>query len=154
MQHTIMAVFDTARHAQIAVDDLLVCDIPSESIHQYRLARGAEPGAAVRPENEFHRPSGPWTWLINDHPPPTEKRAQQEALYQESRMRDEPVVVTIDPSTLTQARIVKILGDHAPLEIRGNEKGWTSADTSLAQKNQMDPSEFEPQTPVEMTEYH
>ncbi|RUT27075.1 hypothetical protein C0V97_02315 [Asaia sp. W19] len=154
MQHTIMAVFDTARHAQIAVDDLLVCDIPSESIHQYRLAMGADPDAAIRPENEFHRPSGAWTWLINDHPPPAERRAQQEALYQESRQRNEPVVVTIDNSTLTNARIIKILGDHAPLEVRGNKEGWTHADTSFAQENKMDPSEFDPQTPVEMTEYH
>ncbi|MFC0511592.1 MULTISPECIES: hypothetical protein [Asaia] len=117
MQPTLMAVFDTARHAQIAVDDLLVCDIPSESIHQYRLAMGVEPDSAIRLENEVHRPFGTWAWLINDHPPPAALRRQQAALYRESQSRNEPMVVTIAVSTLTESRIRKILGDHAPLRV-------------------------------------
>lgn len=117
MQPMLMAVFDTARHAQIAVDDLLVCDIPSETIHQYRLAMGAEPDTAIRPENEVHRPRGAWAWLINDHPPPMPLRKQQAALYRESQTRNEPMVVTIAMSTLTEGRVRKILGDHAPLQV-------------------------------------
>ncbi|WP_438381852.1 hypothetical protein ABHV46_13255 [Asaia sp. BMEF1] len=117
MQPMLMAVFDTARHAQIAVDDLLVCDIPSETIHQYRLAMGAKPDAAIRPENEVHRPRGAWAWLINDHPPPMSLRKQQAALYRESQTRNEPMVVTIAMSTLTEGRVRKILGDHAPLQV-------------------------------------
>lgn len=117
MQPMLMAVFDTARHAQIAVDDLLVCDIPSETIHQYRLAMGAQPYAAIRPENEVHRPRGAWAWLINDHPRPMLLRRQQAALYRESQTRNEPMVVTIAVSTLTEGKIRKILGDHAPLQV-------------------------------------
>ncbi|WP_148301448.1 hypothetical protein [Asaia prunellae] len=119
MQPTLMAVFDTARHAQIAVDDLLVCDIPSETIHQYRLATGAEPDAVIKPENEVHRPMGAWGWLINDHPPPGESRTRQETLYRESRLRNEPMVVTIEMSPHTEGKIRRILGDHAPLQISG-----------------------------------
>ncbi len=71
MQQMITAVFDTARHAQIAVDDLLGSEIPSASIHQYRLVAGAEPEMAIQPENELHRPMSPGRGLstiIRRHP--------------------------------------------------------------------------------------
>lgn len=154
MQHTITAVFDTARHAQIAVDDLLVCDIPSETIHQYCLNPGDKRDSAMRPENEFHRPSGVWTWLINDHAPPPQERARQAALYRESRARDAPVLVAVEFSVLNERKIRKILNDHAPVDLRGEEGGYSHADTSFTQKTALDPSQFQPALPVEMTEYH
>jgi len=154
MQHTIMAVFDTARHAQIAVDDLLVCDIPSETIHQYPLHAGDAPAEAMRTGNELHRPPGVWTWLINDHPSPASDKAHQVALYHESRARNEPVLVAVASSTLNEAKIRKILNDHAPLDVKGSEEGQHHETTSLAQESQMDPSFLEPTAPVEMTEYH
>lgn len=140
MQQMITAVFDTARHAQIAVDDLLGSEIPSASIHQYRLVAGAEPEMAIQPENELHRPMSPWAWLINDHPPPSSSRSRQVALYRECRSRNEPVVVTVGPSHVPKSKVRKILTDHAPLEMRGVSEGGSYANTSLEKEIQMDPA--------------
>ncbi|GBQ12890.1 hypothetical protein [Swaminathania salitolerans] len=157
MQDMIIAVFDTVSHAQTAVDDLLVCDVPSGLIQQYCLPLGADPVAAIREDNAYHRPMGAWTWLINDHPPPEDVKTRQAMMFEQCRLRNDSAVVTIragrdDPEGGLRRRILRILADHAPREILA-PGGRIDETASRKTENRLDPSAFQTETPVEMTEF-
>ncbi|WP_419728046.1 YsnF/AvaK domain-containing protein [Lichenicola sp.] len=103
---TIVAVFDTAPHAEAAVNDLIAAGIPANSIEHYAQSYDAA-GTAAEPE---HR--GFWAWLTGD----SEVTREHHALYDQS-IRSGGTVVTVVAEHDRIDEINDILDRHDPIDL-------------------------------------
>ena len=113
---TIVAVFDTPAHAQLAIADLEAAGVPSSSIQHY----AHETYDATQSSTGSHS-TGFWAWLIG------EDSTEHHDLYNKS-LTSGSTVVTVITDGADNDRIISILEQHAPvdLEERGSQYGLTS----------------------------
>ena len=101
---TIVAVYDTAAHAEAAVADLLAAGIPSSAITR---SGGASPaGTSTQPVQE----QGFWSRLFGGEPD------QDTAVYDRS-MQGGSTVVTVKVSEAHVTRVVDVLDSHHPIDL-------------------------------------
>ena len=101
---TIVAVYDTAAHAEAAVADLLAAGIPSSAITRSGGASSA--GATTQPVQE----QGFWSRLFGGEPD------QDTAVYDRS-MQGGSTVVTVKVSEAHVTRVVDVLDSHHPIDL-------------------------------------
>ena len=122
---TIVAVFDTPAHAQLAIADLEAAGIPAASIQHYAHETYDPAQSIGGTSTEGTHNGGFWAWLMG------EETSDQHHLYNKS-LQSGSTVVTVISNSGDNDRIVSILEQHAPvdLEERGSQYGLTSATTA------------------------
>ena len=142
---TIVAVFDTPAHAQLAVADLEAAGIPSSAIQHYAQDTydpAQSPAGATAPSTYSTGTSssgasdtslsgtgtqntGFWAWLMGD------ETSGHHEIYNRS-LQSGSTVVTVISNSGDNDRIISILEQHSPvdLEERGSQYGLTSAATT------------------------
>ncbi len=110
---TIVAVFDTAAHAEAAVSALIADGVPASSIEHYARDQGmtgqAPVGTDVNP-GSAHR--GFWGWLTGEQ----ETASSHHALYDQSIQTGGTVVTVISDGTNID-QIYNVLEAHSPVDL-------------------------------------
>ena len=119
---TIVAVFDTPAHAQLAIADLEAAGIPSSSIQHY-AHETYDPAQSTTGSHT----TGFWAWLMG------EDSTDQHHLYDKS-LQSGSTVVTVITDSGDNDRIISILEQHSPvdLEERGSQYGLTTGTSATA----------------------
>ena len=110
---TIVAVFDTAAHAEAAVSALIADGVPAGSIEHYSRDQGVTGGAAVG--TDVNPPSahrGFWGWLTGEQ----ETASSHHALYDQSIQSGSTVVTVISDGTNID-QIYNVLEAHNPVDL-------------------------------------
>ncbi len=110
---TIVAVFDTAAHAEAAVSALITDGVPASSIEHYSRDQGATGQAAVG--TDVNPPSahrGFWSWLTGEQ----ETASSHHALYDQSIQSGSTVVTVISDGTNID-QIYNVLEAHNPVDL-------------------------------------
>ena len=110
---TIVAVFDTAAHAEAAVSALIADGVPAGSIEHYSRDQGATGQAAVG--TDVNPPSahrGFWGWLTGEQ----ETASSHHALYDQSIQSGSTVVTVISNGTNID-QIYNVLEAHNPVDL-------------------------------------
>ena len=110
---TIVAVFDTAAHAEAAVSALIADGVPAGSIEHYSRDQGATGQAAVG--TDVNPPSahrGFWGWLTGEQ----ETASSHHALYDQSIQSGSTVVTVISDGTNID-QIYNVLEAHNPVDL-------------------------------------
>ena len=111
---TIVAVFDTAAHAEAAVSALIADGVPASSIEHYARDQGmteqtTAAGTDVNP-GSAHR--GFWGWLTGEQ----ETASSHHALYDQSIQTGGTVVTVISDGTNID-QIYNVLEAHSPVDL-------------------------------------
>ncbi len=110
---TIVAVFDTAAHAEAAVSALIADGVPASAIEHYARDQGAAAqgsvGTDVNPSSA-HR--GFWGWLTGEQ----ETASSHHALYDQSIQSGSTVVTVISDGTNID-QIYNVLESHNPIDL-------------------------------------
>ena len=110
---TIVAVFDTAAHAEAAVSALIADGVPASAIEHYSRDQGvtgqAPVGTDVNPPSA-HR--GFWGWLTGEQ----ETASSHHALYDQSIQSGSTVVTVISDGTNID-QIYNVLEAHNPVDL-------------------------------------
>ena len=110
---TIVAVFDTAAHAEAAVSALIADGVPASAIEHYSRDQGAAGQAAVGTDvnpRSAHR--GFWGWLTGEQ----ETASSHHALYDQSIQSGSTVVTVISDGTNID-QIYNVLEAHNPVDL-------------------------------------
>ncbi len=110
---TIVAVFDTAAHAEAAVSALIADGVPAGSIEHYSRDQGATGQAAVG--TDVNPPSahrGFWGWLTGEQ----ETASSHHALYDQS-IQSGSTVVTVISDGINIDQIYNVLEAHNPVDL-------------------------------------
>jgi len=120
MSETIVAVFDTAAHAEAAIRELETAGIPRSSIQHYAKGDTAFDQRGT-PGETGHR--GFWAWLLGEEGPDYHGE-----LYDRT-VESGGTVVTVITDHRDSERVTAILLNHSPvdLEARGSEYGLAGA---------------------------
>ena len=114
---TIVAVFDTAAHAEAAIADLVAHGIPSTSIEHYAQTgetTGATTGTISGMAGTDTQPhKGLWAWLTGDSETST---TQHTALYDQS-IQSGGTVVTVISDGVNIDKIYSVLETHNPVDL-------------------------------------
>lgn len=106
---TIVAVFDTAAHADAAIRDLMTAGIPEGSIQHYAQESGS---AAVGTAGSAGGNRGFWGWLTGGD----EATLDHHALYEQS-IHSGGTVVTVIANNADVEGINEILDRHSPIDM-------------------------------------
>jgi uncharacterized protein (TIGR02271 family) len=109
---TVVAVFDTAAHAQTAIADLIANGVPVSSIEHY--ARDAETAGVntASSDVETHGHRGFWAWLTGEQ----ETTQAHHALYDQTIQSGGTVVTVISDGTNID-QIYHVLETHNPVDL-------------------------------------
>ncbi len=110
---TIVAVFDTATHAEAAVSALIADGVPASAIEHYARDQGAAGQSAVGTDvnpSSAHR--GFWGWLTGEQ----ETASSHHALYDQSIQSGSTVVTVISDGTNID-QIYNVLEAHNPIDL-------------------------------------
>ena len=110
---TIVAVFDTAAHAEAAVSALIADGVPASAIEHYGRDQGAAAQAPVGTDvnpSSAHR--GFWGWLTGEQ----ETASSHHALYDQSIQSGSTVVTVISDGTNID-QIYNVLEAHNPVDL-------------------------------------
>ncbi|MGI4744536.1 MAG: YsnF/AvaK domain-containing protein [Janthinobacterium lividum] len=119
---TIVAVFDTAAHADAAIRDLMTAGIPASSIEHY--AQDAE-SAGINTANSdvsTHEHRGFWGWLTGGD----EVTQGHHALYDQS-IKSGGTVVTVIANNADVEGINQILDRHSPIDMDERHSQYSSS---------------------------
>ncbi len=103
---TIVAVYDTPAHAELAVQDLLAAAIPEAAISRHAVADEAATGVVAPPARE----QGYWSSLFGGEPD------HGAALYERS-IASGSTVVTVRVSGPEAALALRLLESHQPVDL-------------------------------------
>lgn len=117
---TIVAVFDTAAHADAAIRDLMTAGIPASSIEHYAQEAGSTDAAATTTTTNEHR--GFWGWLTGGD----EATQDHHALYDQS-IKSGGTVVTIIANNADVEGINEILDRHNPIDMDERHSQYSSS---------------------------
>ena len=105
-EDTIVAVYDTPAHAELAIQDIILAGVPESAISQHSGTLSTSPTPAV----ESARETGFWASLFGgepDHDP---------AVYDRS-LENGSTVVTVKALETHSTRILEILDSHDPIDM-------------------------------------
>jgi uncharacterized protein (TIGR02271 family) len=109
-EDTIVAVYDTPAHAELAASDLKIAGIPAASISLHRAADTPTVTAALHPDREH----GFWTSLFGGEP-------GRDADIYESSMAEGSTIITVRVPEAHVDQVIQILESHHPIDI--DERG-------------------------------
>ena len=109
--HTIVAVYDTPAHAELAIADLTAAGIPASSIQHYARDTADAGHEGPHAYGETESKGGFWAWLTGEA-----SETGHHALYDHS-MRSGSTVVTVIAEDHDSDKISAILEDHAPVDL-------------------------------------
>jgi len=120
-EETIVAMYDTAAHANAAIRDLKAADVPSNAISSH--AQGGTSGATM---TEPAREPGFWSSLFGGE-------STDSAVYDRS-VASGSTVVTVKVPEQHKSRVVEILERHSPIDFddRAASYGTTQTTTTTA----------------------
>lgn len=124
-QETLVAVFDSAAHANAAVDELERSDIPSSAIERHaREALGATASTAP----EAARSGGFWRYLFGDATTP-----EQNAVYDRVvRAGGEVVTVLLQDSERDADRVMLIIEKYGPVDVSERAASYSLASAAVS----------------------
>ena len=112
---TIVAVYDTAAHADAAVKSLLAANVPSDSISQHSgAATGTASGTTAMPVQD----RGFWSSLFGGEP------EHDTAVYARSLEGGSVVVAVRAASEAEATRITDVLEQHSPIDLDARASGY------------------------------
>jgi uncharacterized protein (TIGR02271 family) len=123
---TIVAVFDTAAHAQNAISDLVSAGVPASSIEHYAREEGAETVAGSGTDTHQHR--GFWAWLTGE----AETTRDHHALYDQS-IQSGGTVVTVITDGSNIDTVYDVLQRHDPVDLDERHSQYSSSGAYGAQ---------------------
>ena len=115
-EETIVAVYDTAAHADMAVQDLVAANVPSGAISQHAAAAADATGATVQPARE----PGFWSNLFGGEPD------HDTSVYDRS-MSGGSTVVTVRVPAEHFDSVAAILERHNPVDMEERAAGYAVA---------------------------
>ena len=118
---TVLAVFDTAAHAEAAVAELRSAGVPDQAIGLHAANASAAAGARVREQ-------GFWSGLFGGEPD------HDTAVYDRS-LQAGSTVVTVKLPEAHMARVVQILESHRPVDIDERAAGYGLAPAPDARRD-------------------
>ena len=123
---TIVAVYDTAAHAELAASDLRAAGVPETAISVHASTSGA--GTTMNTTTEPVREQGFWSSLFGGEPD------HDTAVYDRSITAGSSVVTVKVPETHV-TRVMEILEEHRPIDIdeRATGYGLTQTTTTARQ---------------------
>ena len=129
---TVVAVYDTAEHAALAVRDLEAAGVPSSAISQHagsELRTGSTTSATTATPV---REQGFWASLFGGEP-----EYEHDATVYDRSLEGGSTVVTVKPSEQYLTQVMEILERHNPVDIDERAAGYgvgqtTSASTTAA----------------------
>ena len=123
-EETIVAVYDTAAHAQSAVSDLRAANVPESAINVH-AGNGSMSGASTTATTQPVREQGFWSSLFGGEPD------HDTAVYDRS-VQGGSTVVTVKVPDEHVTRVMQILETHNPIDIdeRANSYGLTQTTTT------------------------
>lgn len=110
---TIVAVFDTAAHAQAAIADLIAQGVPSGSIEHYAQSDATTGTTTATTATDTTQHRGLWAWLTGESDTGT---TQHNALYDQSIQSGGTVVTVIADSTNVD-KIYSVIEAHNPVDL-------------------------------------
>ena len=116
---TIVAVYDTAAHAEAAVRDLLAANVPQSAISQHADTTDLSAGTTAQPARE----QGFWSSLFGGEPD------HDTSVYDQS-MRSGSTVVTVKVPEVHVASVMQILEAHSPIDIDERAASYSSSQTT------------------------
>ena len=121
---TIVAVYDTPAHAELAVQDLLQAKVPESAIQRHAQA-GSYAGTSTAPMARPSEEKGFWSSLFGGEPD------HDTAVYDRS-VRDGATAVTVKVPEEHVANVMEILESHKPIDIddRAVSYGLTQTTTT------------------------
>ncbi len=109
--HTIVAVYDTHAHADLAIADLSVAGIPDACIKHYTDETKSAIATTETPAADNGRSQGFWAWLMGEDEAPDDH-----VLYDRS-IESGQTVVTVIADDANVEQISRILEEHAPVDV-------------------------------------
>ncbi len=120
---TIVAIFDTPAHAELAIADLKNAGIPTGAIEHF--AENRESGELTTSEQPRSH-GGFWSWLTGEEG--HEGAASHHEFYDRS-MASGHTVVTVVVDSAQADSVVTLLDQHAPLDVEQHGGTYAAADT-------------------------
>ena len=122
---TIVAVFDTAAHAEEAIAALEAAGVSSSAIQHYAKISSNTVGNDIETAAEQKPQGGFWAWLTGEE---QSAHAAHSTLYDRS-IESGGTVVTVVTDDREGERIVSILESHSPIDLeeRGAQYGLTGS---------------------------
>ena len=109
---TIVAVFDTAAHAEAAIADLVAHGVPSTSIEHYAQTNQSVGATTTGADVPTTQHKGLWAWLTGEG----ETTAQHNDLYDQS-IQSGSTVVTVISDGVNVDKIYSVLETHNPVDL-------------------------------------
>ena len=109
---TIVAVFDTAAHAEAAIADLVAHGIPSGSIEHYAQNDQSVGTTTTGGDVSTTQHKGLWAWLTGEG----ETTSQHHDLYDQS-IQSGSTVVTVISDGVNVDKIYSVLETHSPVDL-------------------------------------
>ena len=134
-EETIVAVYDTAAHADAAIADLRTANVPEHSISRHAGTHGVG-GAPAQPVRE----QGFWSSLFGG-------MSADEGVYDRSLDTGSSVVVVKAPEQDDEA-VMQILERHNPIDIDERASGYGLASSDLAMSGATAPVAAQPATGI------
>lgn len=125
---TIVAVFDTAAHAEAAISDLKASQVPESAISSHA---GAATGSAVATSGTAAAPAreGFWSSLFGGEPD------HDTAVYDRS-MASGSTVVSVDAPEAHVSKVLDILESHDPIDMDDRAASYGLTQTATTQASQ------------------
>ena len=118
---TIVAVFDTAAHAEAAISDLVAQGISVNAIEHYaQPVSTAGSTASTAADTSTHR--GLWAWLSGE----TDTTTTHHAVYDQT-VRSGGTVVTVVTDTADADKVYGILESHEPVDLEERDAQYAAA---------------------------
>ena len=124
-EQTIVAVYDTPAHAELAVQDLLKANVPEDAIHRH-AQEGSYVGSAVTPTARASEGQGFWASLFGgetDHDTAYDRTVQSGSNAVSVKVPDEHVT-----------RVSDILERHNPVDMDERAAGYGVTQTTTTTK--------------------
>ncbi len=121
---TIVAVYDTPAHAELAIQDIIAAGVPESAINRHG---GTMSGATTTTTVEPAREQGFWASLFGGEPD------YDTAVYDRS-LEGGSTVVTVKASEVHIARVTEILESHHPVDIDERATGYGLTQTTGARE--------------------
>ena len=112
-EETIVAVYDTPAHAELATQDIILAGVPESAISQHGGTLSASPATTAEPVRE----TGFWASLFGGEP------EHDPAVYDRS-LENGSTVVTVKAPEAHIKRILEILDSHDPIDIDERAAGF------------------------------
>lgn len=122
-EQTLVAVYDTAAHADAAVSDLKAADVPAGAISQH-ARNGSEPENTRTPMAAPAREPGFWGRLFGGAP------EEEDAAVYDRSIDSGATVVTVRAPEERVDRISAILEQHHPIDLDERAAGYGATETT------------------------